>query len=299
MTPVPAETVWTMELLNSMPVEVKEIQAETRSDSTLAVVLKFVQCGWPSRNTDKALKPYLSRKEELRIQDGCLLWGSPVVVPPKARERVMEELHETHPGICRMKSLARSCIWWAKIDSDLEMKVRNCEVCQVNRKLPLQAPLYPWIRLQLNYGGPFVDKMFLIVIDAHSKWLEAFPMNTSTTSANIEKLRIIEFDPWTSRNGSYRQRQQLCEQRVRRFPETESAMSELHPIIPHQRGWQKELSKHSYFVLVQALFEQKGGNLPIGCLSRPRFDRRNKKMSAQTSGGKDTPLVMLCSLAFL
>ena len=212
MTPVPAETVWTTELLNSMPVEVKEIQAETRSDSTLALVLKFVQCGWPSRNTDKALKPCLSRKEELRIQDGCLLWGNPVVVPPKARERVMEELHETHPGICPMKSLTRSCIWWPNIDSDLEMKVRNCEVCQVNRKLPPQAPLYPSIRLQLNYGGPFVGKMFLIVVEAHSKWLEAFPMNTSTTSANIEKLRIIEFDPWTSRNGSYRQRQQLCEQ---------------------------------------------------------------------------------------
>ena len=97
MTPLPAETVWTMELLNSMPVEVKEIQAETRSDSTLALVLKFVQCGWPSRNTDKALKPYLSTKEELRIQDGCLLWGNPVVVPPKGRERVMEELHEAPP----------------------------------------------------------------------------------------------------------------------------------------------------------------------------------------------------------
>jgi len=32
--------------------------------------------------------------------------------------------------------------------------------------------------------------MFLIVMDAHSKWMEAFPMNTSTSSATIEKLRI-------------------------------------------------------------------------------------------------------------
>ena len=32
--------------------------------------------------------------------------------------------------------------------------------------------------------------MFLIVIDAHSKWVETFPMNTSTSSATIEKLRI-------------------------------------------------------------------------------------------------------------
>ena len=34
--------------------------------------------------------------------------GKSRVVPVKARERVMEELHETHPGICRMKSLNES-----------------------------------------------------------------------------------------------------------------------------------------------------------------------------------------------
>ncbi|XP_068739595.1 uncharacterized protein [Montipora capricornis] len=38
MTPVAAETVWTMELLNSTPVGVKAIQAGTRSDSTLSQV---------------------------------------------------------------------------------------------------------------------------------------------------------------------------------------------------------------------------------------------------------------------
>jgi len=32
--------------------------------------------------------------------------------------------------------------------------------------------------------------MFPIVIDAHSKWIEAFPMNMSTTSATLEKLKI-------------------------------------------------------------------------------------------------------------
>ena len=47
-----------------------------------------------------------------------------------------------------------------------------------------------WVRLHLDYAGPFLGKMFLIVIDAHSKWIEAFPMNISTSSATIETLRI-------------------------------------------------------------------------------------------------------------
>jgi hypothetical protein len=33
--------------------------------------------------------------------------------------------------------------------------------------------------------------MFLILIDAYSKWMEVFPMNTSTSSATIEKLRTV------------------------------------------------------------------------------------------------------------
>ena len=64
--------------------------------------------------------------ETARIQRwaSTLLWGSRVVVPPEERERVVEELHETHPGICRLKALARSYVWWPKMDADVEQKVR-------------------------------------------------------------------------------------------------------------------------------------------------------------------------------
>ena len=110
---------------------------------------------------------------------------------------MVEELHETHPGICRMKALARSYVWWPKMDADLEQKVRQRRPCQENRKSPPETPLHPWewphkpwVHLHLDYAGPFLGKVILIVTDAHSKWIEAFPMNTSTSSATIEKLRI-------------------------------------------------------------------------------------------------------------
>ena len=194
--PVPAKTVWTMELVDSTPAGVKEIQEGTRTDVLLSQVVKFVKNGWPSRNKDEALQPYFEKKE-LGIQDGCLLWGNRVAVPPKARERMMEELHETHPCICPMKYLARSHVWWPKMDCELEMKVQSCNVSQVNRKLPPEASLHPWewphkpwVRLHLGYAGPFLGKMFLIIVDVHSKWIEALPMSTSTSEATIEKLRI-------------------------------------------------------------------------------------------------------------
>lgn len=92
------------------------------------------------------------------------------------------------PGICRMNSLVGSHVWWPKMDADLEKRVWQCEVCQVNRNLP-PAPLHPWewphklwVRLHVDFAGPFLD--------AHSKWVETFPMTTLTSSATIEKLRI-------------------------------------------------------------------------------------------------------------
>lgn len=33
--------------------------------------------------------------------------------------------------------------------------------------------------------------MFLLIIDAHSKWVEIFPMNSTTTTNTIEKRRIL------------------------------------------------------------------------------------------------------------
>ena len=73
--------------------------------------------------------------------DGCVLWGARVVVPPPGRERVIRELCEVHPGIARMKSLARSCVLWASLDADLEAKVRTCQPSRPSELVSCPDPL--------------------------------------------------------------------------------------------------------------------------------------------------------------
>ena len=129
-------------------------------DPVLARVRTFVSKGWNSTCED-ALSPYHSRKDELSMLDGCVLWGNRVIVPLAGRKDVTELLHDGHPGITKMKNIARQVVWWPGIDSDLTKKVQSYEVCQVNQKSPDEAPLNPWewpkrpwSRIPIDHLGP-------------------------------------------------------------------------------------------------------------------------------------------------
>ena len=138
----------------------------------------------PTDPLSKVYKTKSSELIELSVQDGCLLWGSRVVIPPPGQPLVTEELHTSHPGMSRMKALAHSYVWWPGMDADLERKVQHCATCQQHQKMPPAAPLHTW-----DYAGPFLGKMFLVIIDAHSKWIDAHIVGTATSQATIEKLQ--------------------------------------------------------------------------------------------------------------
>lgn len=105
-------------------------------------------------------------------------------------------LHEAHPGIARMKSFARGYVWWPNMDESIEDCVKECTICQSDRKAPPPIPLHPWAwperpwsRIHIDYAGPFEGKMFLLIIDAHSKWLDIYMTTSSTATTTIELLR--------------------------------------------------------------------------------------------------------------
>ena len=119
-----------------------------------------------------------------------------MVVPSKFCSAVLSELHHGLPGMVRMKSLARSYIWWPDIDKAVEECARACSSCQANRHSPARAPLHPWAwptvpweRVHVDFAGPVMWKMLFVVTDAHSKWPDVCVMDSTTSSKTISVLR--------------------------------------------------------------------------------------------------------------
>lgn len=189
-----------LEDIDVRPVDAEEIKCKTRKDQVLTRVKNYIQTGWPDRrHLDESFKPYIQKKDELSIEDDIILWGHRVVIPEdqELRETLIQELHETHPGIVKMKSLARSYFWWPGIDKSLEHKVRSCLVCQEHQKTPQAAPIHPWefpdkpwSRVHIDYAT-IESQEVLIVVDAHSKWIEAVRVNRATAAATVTVMRRL------------------------------------------------------------------------------------------------------------
>ena len=139
----PPELVMLMDHLNESPVTSEQISSWTRRDPVLSAVLQAVKQGWPVQ-CQPMLASYAKHKLELSVHGGCVLWGSRVVVPPQGRKAILQQLHEGHPGMSRMKSLARMYVWWPGLDKDIEELVKACHECQACQPAPPAAPLHPW-----------------------------------------------------------------------------------------------------------------------------------------------------------
>ncbi|KAL1447833.1 hypothetical protein WDU94_013915, partial [Cyamophila willieti] len=155
-----------------------------------------------SKLVDPELKPYYFRRDELYLENECLMWGYRVVVPSSLQALILSDLHHTHLGICKMKSIARNYVWWPSIDKDIEHLCKKCENCLKENADPHKATLksWPWpngpaSRIHLDFFGPIEGKNFIVIVDAYSKWLYAKVIKNLTTKEIIWVLKNY-FSTW-------------------------------------------------------------------------------------------------------
>ncbi|XP_039451054.1 uncharacterized protein K02A2.6-like [Culex pipiens pallens] len=185
--------------VGNTPVTSKMIAAATARDKVLKKVVQYLEGEWPASASEidnPDVKAFYHRKESLALTQGCILFSQRVVVPETYRKRILQRLHHGHPGMVRMKSLARSFVYWPHIDKQVEDTVKQCADCTAAAKSPPNTPpeawptpAGPWQRIHIDYAGPIDGLYFLIIVDAFSRWPEIYPTTTTTARATIQFLR--------------------------------------------------------------------------------------------------------------
>ena len=133
----------------------------------------------------------------MTVYKGCVLFKETVFLPAALRHCFLQKLHENHPGIVAMKTLARELIWYPGVDKDIESMVSNCTNCQKHRVRPPQTshvqwptPKRPWSRVHIDHF--FIDNSTcLVAVDATSHYIEVEIVKNTSTNETIDALRVI------------------------------------------------------------------------------------------------------------
>gem|GEM_PF-4243629 len=148
------------------------IRKETDRDLILSQVKRYVLEGWPeSVDTNDYLKPFKIRQNELTIEQYSYV-GPQSNVPKTLQKEMLNELHSTHLGIVKMKTLARTYFWWPALDKDIENIGKSCKLCLENSNNSVKGKLHVWkwpenpnYRIHADFCGPIDGYMYLVIVE--------------------------------------------------------------------------------------------------------------------------------------
>ena len=124
--------------LETLPITAELVRKKTRTDSELAQVYEYTSVGWP-HDVPVSLKAFHTRRNEISISQGCLVWGTRVIIPKVLRPNLLQEIHSGHMGMVKIKNVARSFIWWPGLVAEIESTAKQCSNCLQTRNVPAKT----------------------------------------------------------------------------------------------------------------------------------------------------------------
>ena len=88
----------TIHHIHITPEKKLEFQQTIQDDPLLQSLAETIVAGWPDNASDvpNALGPYHNHCDELTVEDGLILKGEALVIPPVEREKILHKIHEGH-----------------------------------------------------------------------------------------------------------------------------------------------------------------------------------------------------------
>lgn len=192
------EYIKSLSFSSDFPLDYNHIARETEKDSFLQQIKKYIEHGWPDKPKPE-FKDVHTHYQDLEIVDGCILFQDRVIIPLTLQQQVLKMLHKNHTGITKVKQLARRTVYWFGLNRDIEKFVKSCRIC--NEMYIAQKPkttnswiptTRPFSRLHADFFY-FQQKVFLIIVDSKTKWLEIEYMPNGTDSCKVIKKFIAMF----------------------------------------------------------------------------------------------------------
>ena len=130
-----------------------------------------------------------SVRTQLSVDDGLVLFGCRLVIPTKARKKILNDLHSSHQGIDRTKRRARQTVYWPAMTSDIDNLVSSCEKCAAQLPSHQKEPMLTEPPPQRVYEDVSVDyfsccgRDFMVYVDRLSGWPTIFKFGKGNTTA--------------------------------------------------------------------------------------------------------------------
>ncbi|XP_043234951.1 uncharacterized protein K02A2.6-like [Amphibalanus amphitrite] len=155
-----------------------EVRAAAAADPELIALTDLILNGFPEHRSqlDPRLRPYWGVRDRLAVDDGLVVCGQRLVIPPSLRRATLERLHASHQGVERTKRRARQVVYWPFLDSDIANHVGACPACQQYLPSQQKEPLMPektpsrvFEAVSADYFA-WAGRTFLVYADRLSGW---------------------------------------------------------------------------------------------------------------------------------
>ena len=196
-----------------MSIEAKTVQERQREDPFLSKFIDYLcNNNIPTDMSEEAARNLILESQDYVIDpDDKMLYHlyyprgkgtraerviKQLVIPNSLKHDVMLSYHDSlmagHQGFDRTYHLIRLKYFWPAMYKQIKQYVASCKECQLNKAGAHQnkVPLKPlpcdgvFKRIHIDLFGPLPNvkgfKYVLLVVDAFSKWPEAFPVKTLT-----------------------------------------------------------------------------------------------------------------------
>ncbi|CAF4360607.1 unnamed protein product [Rotaria sp. Silwood2] len=193
----------------------EDIKKEQQADPKLIPIIQQLKTIIPTLFNDKR-QPFVlindilyKIKNSNRHYNQRALGNKHLLVIPKVMQYKLLQWAHDHPTAGhagQQKTLFRLAtrVYWASMRKDIYNYVAACQECQQFKynNMPMATPmqlhevLEPWHTLGIDMMGPFPTtsrqkRSLLVVVDYFTRWIELFPMRT-TTSKDIAQILINE-----------------------------------------------------------------------------------------------------------